>query len=275
MLSRHLPLNVTMFSMSDATRPARPRFRFLIALTGLAMALLFSPSASAAVTVYTNEAAFLSAAGLMPIYLNEFTNFEYQAWLAHDIHASSKGISYYIATTPPVHVVASPGAVSTVATNDQLVAAFTSGNVTGVGGYFYAADTNAAPLSGEVTVRLSDGTSTNVSSTIGATPLFTGFISDGPIFTSFTLTNSSGLGLPALSHFYVVDGIPAPAIMVTVTNTLVISWYSAPTGFVLQASSQPTGAAWTNLNLTPRLMGSEFQAVLPLDGGARFFRLAK
>jgi hypothetical protein len=242
-------------------------------ITGLVCGLL-PGTLSATTTVYTNEADFVAAFGILPMSLNEFSNADYVGWLAHPLRSNTNGISYYIVSQPPLYLVGYSGAVSTYHATDGILVSFTSGNVTGIGGYLYVADTNRSPVSGTLTVALDDGTTTNVTSTAGAPP-FIGFLSDGPIYNFFSITNNSGTGYPALSHLYVVDGIPTPSIALTPTNTLSISWYAAPTGFVLQASTDAQGTGWTNLNLTPQLTNNHFQVAVPLSGAAGFFRLIK
>jgi hypothetical protein len=225
-------------------------------------------------TIYTNEADFVAAIGVQPVFLNEFTNFIFLGQQVHPIYATNNGISYTVTSDPPLDVTAFDGAVSTVDTNDQLVVTFNSGNVSGVGGYLYSADANAGVASGSVTISLDDGTVTNVSSTAGTPAPFIGLLSDS-LLNWMRLTNSDGTGWPALSHFYVVDGTPAVSIALTGTNALRLSWFAGPTGFVLQASSTVAGAGWTNADATPQLVGSSFQATVPVSGPAQFFRLQK
>ena len=242
----------------------------------LVLAVWLCPGpAGAATAVYTNEAAFLEAVGNLPIFLNELTNFGYQGWLAHPIKATSNGISYQIASEPPVHLVAFAGAVSTRSTNDGMIVSFTSENVTGTGGYFYAADADAAPVSGTVTMSLSDGTVTNVTSSAGQPPPFIGFLSDGPLLQFLTITNASGDAYPALAHFYAIDPVPSPSIASTGAGGLLISWSAASTGLVLEASEGVSGTVWTNVDLKPQTVSNQFQVALPISGRAGFFRLKK
>jgi hypothetical protein len=235
------------------------------------------PSVQAVTTIYTNETDFVAAAGVLPQFLNEFTNLTYLGWLAHPIQAASNGISYRIESAPPLYLYTYTGVVSTLDTTEAILVTFTSGNVTGAGGYFYAANgTNGAPTTGTVTVALDDGTVTNVASADNSTPLFIGFISDGPIYNSLTITNSSGGSYhPALSHFYVVAGIPSPAVTLTSSNYLNVSWYSAPTDLVLQSSATLQGAHWTNVPQAPQLTNNYFHLQVPISGPAGFFRLMK
>jgi hypothetical protein len=245
---------------------------------GLGAALVVWMCASpamAATTVYTNESDFIAASTGLPTFVNEFTNLTFLGWLVHPIEQSSNGISYRITSVPALQVVAFDGAVSTGATNAALVVTFTSGNVTGVGGHFFAGDTNAALISGSVTVGLDDGTVATVDSVSGVPPAFVGFLSDGPVFNTLTITNSSGTGYPAMSHFIVVGGVPALSPALTSGNSLTLSWPTAPTGFVLQASTSLQGATWTNVDQTPQLTNNHFQESVPTSGSSGFFRLIR
>ena len=236
--------------------------------------MLAASPARAAVAVYTNEADFVAATTGLPGYLNEFTNFEYYGELAHAVRVATNGIAYSLTTLPPLSMISFPGVISTVDTNDQVLMTFTSGNVTAVGGWFFTADTNATPADGSVTLTLTNGPSFTVSSVAGQPAPFAGFVSDGPIFTSMTVSNSVGNGPPALSHLYVVDGIPSPSLLAA-GNNLVISWSSAPTGFVLQATADLKGGNWTNVSQVPQAAGDNLEVTLPASGAAAFFRLKK
>ena len=254
----------------------RKRTATLSAALSLLFALWLTPQpAQGATTVYTNETDFIAAIGSLPTVLNEFTNSTYFGWLAHPIQVYTNAIGYWIASQPPVRLVGFDGALSTHDTNDGILVTFTSSNVTGVGGYFYAADNNAAPVSGSVLVRLSDGTEATVASSAGAPPSFVGFLSDGPILTNLVITNVSATAYPALGHLYVVDGIPSPSITMLAPPNLLISWYAAPTGFVLQTSADLRGTSWTNVSSTPQLNNNQFQVVLPRSDRMGFFRLVK
>jgi hypothetical protein len=250
------------------------RVRIILAGLGLVFAAwIGSQPVEAATKVYTNESDFITAAGSLPIVLNEFTNSAYFGWLAHPIQTYTNGISYWIASQPPVRLVGFDGALSTHDTNDGILVMFTSTNIMGVGGYFYAADSSAVPISGSVTVSLNDGTVTDISSLSGSPASFVGFLSDGPALTTLTVTNTSGVGYPALSHFSLVSAIPTPSITPARSNVL-ISW-DAAAGFVLQTSPIMEGASWSNVNLAPQLTNNRCQLFVPLSQRAAFFRVVK
>lgn len=239
-----------------------------------ALCLTQTPAA-AATAIFTNGTDFLTAVGNLPIFLNEFTNFGYLGWLAHPINANDNGIGYRITSQPPVELVAFDGAVSTYSTNDNIVVTFTTGNVTGAGGYFYTADQDATAISGTVTISLSDGTVTNVTSSSGQPAPFLGFLSDGPLLSSLTITNSSGDGFPALTHFYVVDPVPSPSIALAGTGRLLLSWPAGATGLLLEASPTGQGGTWTNVTFIPQTVANQVQTFVPVSSKTAFFRLKK
>jgi hypothetical protein len=230
--------------------------------------------ACAGTAVYTNELDFLAAMGTLPVFLNDFTNFDYLGQLVHSIHASQGGISYSIFSQPPLHAVAFDGAVSTINTNDRIVVTFTSTNVTAVGGLFFASDTNATPVSGSVTLSLSDGTQIQVGSSQGAPAPFAGFVSDGPLIEFLTLTNGTSDAYPALSHLYVA-GPPALSIALKGSAGLLISWSAKPTGYVLQAVSDLPGSNWTDVSVQPQTVSNQLQVIVPGTGTAGFYRVRK
>jgi len=70
--------------------------------------------------------------------------------------------------------------------------------------------------------------------------------------------------------------VPSVSIGIGVTNTLTISWPSSSTGYNLQQNSSLANASgWTNLNVTPKLVGSQYVATVPIGSGQRFYRLGK
>jgi len=260
--------------------PRIPQSRALkVTARSLALACALWPPArpaSAATIFYTNETDFVAAVGALPTLLNEFTNFDYLGWLAHPVQTNGNGISYYITSEPNLlQLVAFDGALSTTETNYGVAVTFTSGNVTGAGGYFYAADSNAAPFLVSMTVALSDGTVINVVTPAGGPVPFVGFLADGPPFSSLNISYISGDGTPALAHFYVIDGIPAPSISVAGQTNLLVSWYALPSNFVLQAASSLPATNWTTVDLKPVQVQTQFQVLVPMSNAAGFFRLKK
>lgn len=261
--------------MLELVCSAAPKRSGTQALTLVLLLWLPVSPGAAATAIYTNETDFIAAAAQQPASLNEFADIGYLGQLAHPVQSNTNGISYYVTSQPNLHVVAFNGGLSTVETNDQLVATFTSANVAGVGGKFFAADANGTVLPGTVTVTVSDGTVAAATSSAGTPAPFLGFLTTGPLLTSLTLSNSSATGLPAMAHFYAVAGVPVPSIARGQNGSLLISWFGAPTGYVLQAAAQFPGGTWTNVPLTPQVVSNQVQVLLPSSGAAGFFRLLK
>src|SRR5215471_16721091 len=156
--SRRRPQNARLYQLKRGVATLFPCVCLALAIWGM------PHPARAVTTIYTNETAFAAAAGNLPSFVNEFTNI-YLGWWAHPLPASSNGISYRIESIPALFLYTFNGVVSTWDTTESINVTFTSGNVTGAGGYFYAANgTNGAPVTGSVTVSLDDGTVTNLTS---------------------------------------------------------------------------------------------------------------
>jgi hypothetical protein len=65
------------------------------------------------------------------------------------------------------------------------------------------------------------------------------------------------------------------SIALTATNTVLISWPSPNAGLVLQQNAELTTANWTDVAQTPADDGTTVSLVLPLSGGATYFRLRR
>jgi len=230
-------------------------------------------AAEAATAVFTNEAQFVAAAENLPLTLNQFNDPDYFGRLVHPILYATNGVSYNLASQPALRLVGFNGAVSTHDSTDGILVTFTSTNIIGLGGYFFAADTNAETISGSVTLRLSDGTVTNVSSFTGSPASFMGFLSDATVFTTLSITNTTGLGYPALAHLYVVSALPTLTINLSDTNAA-ISW-DAANGFLMQTSPDMKAGTWEALNLVPQLYNNRFNLTVPISSPSQFFRLLK
>jgi hypothetical protein len=226
-------------------------------------------------TIYTNESDFVSAIQSFPIYLNEFTNFDYLGQLVHPISVCETGICYQIYSQPPIHLVAFNGTVSTVQTNDQIVVNFSSGNVRAIGGEFFCADANGLPIDGSITLALSDGTTNSVTSQSNTGPSFIGFVSTGPVFTNVMIRSIGGTSRPAMSHFYAGIGLATLTSTLTATNTIHISWPAPRTGYVLQSCPDLVPPSWTNVTQKPLQNGSVVEVFVPVSRQHEFFRLEK
>jgi hypothetical protein len=70
-------------------------------------------------------------------------------------------------------------------------------------------------------------------------------------------------------------GAPLLTITRTATNTVVVSWPSPATGFVLQQTATLTPANWAAAPQTPVDDGTTVSVVVSPPAGNRFFRLRK
>ena len=75
------------------------------------------------------------------------------------------------------------------------------------------------------------------------------------------------LGAPAL---------PSVAIQRTTTNTVVVSWPSNATGFVLQQNTNGLNSVnWSNVTAGVQTVGTNETLIVNPIGGSRFYRLVK
>jgi hypothetical protein len=70
-------------------------------------------------------------------------------------------------------------------------------------------------------------------------------------------------------------GAPLLSLCVTGTNTVIVSWPSPSTGFVLQQNRDGTGAQWTDVGLAQADNGTTKSVVIRQPMGNLFFRLKK
>ena len=66
---------------------------------------------------------------------------------------------------------------------------------------------------------------------------------------------------------------PSLTISVTTTNTVIVSWPSASTRFVLQETPDANTANWSDSKLTPSFNGATSSVIVPVGVENRFFRL--
>jgi hypothetical protein len=188
----------------------------------LAVMLLAQASlASAATTVYNDEATFLTH--LNPVhYLEEFSNYTYGDPINGDQPTADFGAGYgysWTAATVPNGIFPDtyglfsiPGALTTYAAEDLLKITFTGLPVTALGGVFASTDIDGNPVPQEVIVTLSDNTSVSF---FGLA--FRGFTSDVAISyltidgVDLDPIQPSKLFYPTLDSLYVgVAAVPVP-----------------------------------------------------------------
>ncbi len=68
-------------------------------------------------------------------------------------------------------------------------------------------------------------------------------------------------------------GAPTLRIFMTKTNTAVLAWAAASTGFSLQQNADLSIGSWGAVTNAVSVAGTENQVVVPAQSGRRFFRL--
>jgi hypothetical protein len=58
-------------------------------------------------------------------------------------------------------------------------------------------------------------------------------------------------------------------------RNIIVAWPDPSTGFQLQQTGHLNPPLWTDVRITPRIVGAENQVVLPLQSLPQFFRLRK
>ena len=97
---------------------------------------------------------------------------------------------------------------------------------------------------------------------------------NGPVITLNWAGGNLTSGQPVQAVFNVnVPPAPRLSIRLTSTNTLVLSWPAASTGFNLQQLSSLTSANWVAVTNTPSVVNGRNEVILPPPLGPRFYRL--
>lgn len=170
---------------------------FIAGTSGIAMGDLFTDSGSfmAALAPGSYSNAFDdSGSGAFPSLSYSDGTFSY------DITATGLGSN---------QLFNDPGIVSTDSALDGILISFTSGNVTAVGGNFYASDINFLPIVADVTLTLDDGTVETFSASSAAD--FRGFTSAVAITSIFVDADDSlSNAWSTVDNLTVGRAIPAP-----------------------------------------------------------------
>lgn len=173
--------------------------RFAIAL-GLAA---LSASSFAATTVYTSSASFLAQVG-PGAYTETFDG------LPTTPPDSFAGGAFAYTVSAPSGLYGSGEFLGTSQINEALTVSFTSGNVTAVGGNFYAVNISDAFQPVAITLTLSDSTSVSFTPTSVADS-YRGFASTLTI-TSLTIAGPGVSLYSSLDNLTVgVSAVPEPA----------------------------------------------------------------
>ncbi|MFT3878330.1 MAG: PEP-CTERM sorting domain-containing protein [Gemmatales bacterium] len=186
--------------------------RIVVALL-LALWLMHT-QASAQVTVYTSEAAFLAALSPTPTYYKEtFDSVPFPP--SQPLNFALSPFAYN-ATVPGgdlyTYGPGDPDVWLSTATNvDQLVFTFTSGNISAVGGYFFTTGSDGAAAPGTINVTVNGFPTQSIP--LSDETSFLGFTAYSS-FDTLTITASQGVDSfwPTVNDFIVgVAAVPEPA----------------------------------------------------------------
>ena len=207
-----------------------------------AVALMAASTSQAAITVYTNLAAFTAATSNPGT--DTYTGFSILGQTTSPITRTA-GAYTYTAATPGNFYGAGTTANPWLSTNQALdsitFSGFTS-TVRGIGGNFFGSDIGGAFAAGNITLSVTDGGGTTTQTIVGATTSsFLGFVSTGPI-TNMVLTSvqpQTGFLWPTVDNLVLAQGriqnaVPEPA-----------TWMMMIGGFGLVGASMRRRAART------------------------------
>lgn len=71
------------------------------------------------------------------------------------------------------------------------------------------------------------------------------------------------------------DDAPELGVILTRTNTVIIAWPAASTGFTLQQNSAPGAANWVKVTNSINAAGSEQFVIVSPTEGSRYYRLTR
>ncbi len=169
-------------------------------------------SSAAMADVFNDSASFLGA--LSDSYTNAFD--DAIPGPSFDLSYSNGTYSYDISADGPAlgGLYNDTGLISTNNAGDGILVTFTSGNVTAVGGNFWATDILVFPTGTDVTITLSDGTIESFTSS-GPSD-FRGFTSNVAIDSIFIDAIDSVGGTPywaTMDNLIVGTAVPAPGAL--------------------------------------------------------------
>lgn len=190
---------------------------------------LFLPIFSRAALVYTTESSF-TAVLASGYYLEGFSSLTAGSFtptfsgsggagpFAYTIRADPSGTDLYVASGP---ALPNGNALQSAAGSKDLLIAFTSGNVTAVGGKFFLANFAGDNLTADtLRVTLNDGTSVDFASPASGSVEFRGFTTDTDHFITSLLIHRDSSGFAALDDLYVGEVTPVPEGSTAITAGL-------------------------------------------------------
>lgn len=198
------------------------------ALRPLTAAVILAASAAsqAAITVYTDEAAFLAAVGAPGT--DSFDDLAL-GFGTSPVFRIAGSYSYSISAANGLYQVGDPTDVwlSVNDGDDPITFDTFSAGVVAVGGHFFGTDQNGAYLLGDVTVWASDSSGTVSRTITGAAPnSFLGFISDDAITSLLLAPSPSSPNLfAAANNVTLAAAVPEPATYaLALAGLAVVGW---------------------------------------------------
>lgn len=160
---------------------------------------------SAAITVYTDEAEFLSAMNGAAYLLEDFDSYTYGSFVGPSLDLGPEN-GYSATLTAPNFLYSGDGNMSTNSAIESILATLTGSATYAVGGWFFASDIFGVYTTGTVILTLSDGTTETFETYDPENNMtFRGFISDVPL-KSIAIDapdDPNAPKWPTMDHFYV------------------------------------------------------------------------
>jgi hypothetical protein len=183
-------------------KPLKPLF--------LAALLCAAASSQAAITVYTSQAAFLSATSNQGTdSYDDLTVDLYDETL----HRTAGSYTYDAYASGGLYGAGAPGDywLSTNLRGSPIVFGNFSAGVNAFGGNFFGSDiTGAFFPGGNLVLTADDGSTLNYALNGTTTATFLGFVSDSAL-SSVSLTNDGGLNWPTANNVVLAAAVPEPA----------------------------------------------------------------
>ncbi|PWU21376.1 MAG: hypothetical protein C5B50_01840 [Verrucomicrobia bacterium] len=136
--------------------------------------------------------------------------------------------------------------------------------------------TQCSNIVGAIFYQLNGGPPVNLCSTCGINPNFTFTVPLVPGTNSLTVTAQDDQGAVSSISGVIQYDAPAPllSILLTDTNTVLVSWPSPSTGFRLVQSTILSPGSWADVTDTINDDGTTKSVLVSPAGGKRFFRLS-
>lgn len=177
----------------------------------LAASLVASSSASAALTVYTSQASFLSA--IAPAGVDTFSDLSITDATASPMARRAGSYTYVATSTTSFYGAGTPANpwLSTNAATDSITFSGFSGGVSAIGGLFFGSNVSGAFATGTIMLTATDSLGATLTQTLtnATVTSFLGFTSSGRV-TSLVVTAVS----PTSSVWPTVDNLTLSVVAV-------------------------------------------------------------